>query len=202
MRFPVNSLILMSIAILFFGCKGKDKGHEASVPSIDCEVVSGPNKGKKGKRTEDGWCEGDWGGTECKPRSKCKDVSSDNPNVSTPDDEIPEGDQVLAQGGTAVVGIIPPNGSSPVEYCIREGNILSILFRNTGDLASPDRTTNVKVEFSTDASNSAETKLMPSIPPGGTIEMTFEIPGTCFSPDCHFSVQWSNQPVVLGRCIG
>jgi hypothetical protein len=40
-----------------------------------CTVTSGPNKGKKGKYTidEDGsvWCEGTWGGTQCKD-SKCK----------------------------------------------------------------------------------------------------------------------------------
>lgn len=43
-----------------------------------CQVTSGPNKGKKGVFTEGGsWCEGDWGGTECKntngtSNGKCK----------------------------------------------------------------------------------------------------------------------------------
>ena len=36
-----------------------------------CTVTSGPNKGKKGTIThepgEGYWCEGSWGGTQCKP---------------------------------------------------------------------------------------------------------------------------------------
>ncbi|MCZ4271666.1 hypothetical protein [Maritalea porphyrae] len=40
-----------------------------------CTVTSGPNKGKTGTYGEDGWCEGDWGGTEC-VASKCKVAAS------------------------------------------------------------------------------------------------------------------------------
>jgi hypothetical protein len=36
-----------------------------------CTVTSGPNKGKTGTYGSDGWCEGDWGGTEC-GKTKCK----------------------------------------------------------------------------------------------------------------------------------
>lgn len=40
-----------------------------------CKVTSGPNTGKTGKYTDGAsWCEGDWGGTECKDsqgNSKC-----------------------------------------------------------------------------------------------------------------------------------
>lgn len=36
-----------------------------------CTVTSGPNKGKTGTYGSDGWCEGNWGGTEC-GTTKCK----------------------------------------------------------------------------------------------------------------------------------
>lgn len=39
-----------------------------------CTVKSGPNKGKTGTYGSDGWCEGDWGGTEC-GSTKCKIVA-------------------------------------------------------------------------------------------------------------------------------
>lgn len=42
-----------------------------------CTVTSGPNKGKSGTYS-DGWCEGRWGGTECKASngaSKCKSAA-------------------------------------------------------------------------------------------------------------------------------
>ena len=43
-----------------------------------CEVTSGPNKGKTGTYDGEGWCTGDWGGTECTASdgsSKCKDLA-------------------------------------------------------------------------------------------------------------------------------
>lgn len=43
-----------------------------------CEVTSGPNKGKTGTYDGEGWCVGDWGGTECTGSdgaSKCKDLA-------------------------------------------------------------------------------------------------------------------------------
>jgi hypothetical protein len=50
-----------------------------NVMAAKCEVTSGPNKGKQGTYTEDGqWCEGTWGGTECKDssgNSKCKNLA-------------------------------------------------------------------------------------------------------------------------------
>ncbi|PCJ94930.1 MAG: hypothetical protein COA50_11145 [Flavobacteriaceae bacterium] len=190
---------LLFLSILLIGCKAK--GHTPSTPSIDCEVVSGPNKGKKGKRTEDGWCEGDWGGTECTPRSKCKDISAEGPDTSIGQD-FEGGELLIEAGGNAIVGIVPPHGSSANEYCQIDDSKLSVIFRNTGDRPSSDRTTNVTVEFITGSTNTTETKLMPSIPSGGTIEMIFEVPNQCFGPDCDFSIKWSNQAVVFGRCIG
>ncbi len=43
-----------------------------------CEVTSGPNKGKTGTYDGEGWCTGDWGGTECKALdggNRCKDIA-------------------------------------------------------------------------------------------------------------------------------
>ncbi len=194
------STVILILLIILNGCKSI-KGHEPSAPSIDCEVVSGPNKGKKGKRTEDGWCEGDWGGTECDPPSKCKDIPSEGPDNSTNQDVAEEDLVITGGGGNAVIGIVPSHGSEAAAYCLINDNKLSIVFRNTGERPSSDRTTTVKVEFSTGSANTIKTKLMPSIPPGGIIEMIFDVPIECFNPDCTFSIKWSNQPVVIGRCI-
>jgi len=40
-------------------------------PGDSCVVTSGDNKGETGTYGSDGWCEGDWGGTEC-GTTKCK----------------------------------------------------------------------------------------------------------------------------------
>jgi hypothetical protein len=46
-------------------------------PGGKCKVTKGPNKGKTGTYSDDGWCEGDWGGTECgDSNDKCEDVAS------------------------------------------------------------------------------------------------------------------------------
>ncbi|MEW8211637.1 MAG: hypothetical protein AB2735_14365 [Candidatus Thiodiazotropha taylori] len=193
-------LIIFCLMTVLYGCSTNQKvGHQPSAPSIDCEVTSGPNKGKKGKRTEDGWCEGDWGGTECKPRSKCKDIPAEVVDITG--GSGPAGGVVIG-GGNPIVGIVPPHGSLPNEYCQRDGLNLSVIFSNTGDLHSPDRTTNVIVEFNTGSTNTTETQLMPSIPAGGIIEMVYEMPSQCFHPDCYFQIKWSNQPTVFGHCIG
>lgn len=45
----------------------KKQGAKAGSSTGTCKVLSGPNKGKTGTYTEGGqWCEGSWGGTECK----------------------------------------------------------------------------------------------------------------------------------------
>jgi hypothetical protein len=49
-------------------------------PGGKCKVTKGPNKGKTGTYSDDGWCEGDWGGTEC-GTDKCEDVASGSTNL-------------------------------------------------------------------------------------------------------------------------
>ncbi|MFW7381302.1 MAG: hypothetical protein ACOH5I_20980 [Oligoflexus sp.] len=54
-------------------------GNGGAGKSGACKVVSGPNKGKTGTYDGEGWCTGDWGGTECqdssgKDNGKCTDV--------------------------------------------------------------------------------------------------------------------------------
>ncbi len=192
--------VIVVMTFLLFGCK--ERGHTPKTPSIDCEVVSGPNKGKKGKRTENGFCEGDWGATECDPPSKCKDIPAEITTDAVSKDPLEEGNDKVQPGGTAVVGIVPTCGSAAIEYCQRNNGNLSVFFRNTGDGPSSDQTIEVKVEFQTGSPNASVSQFMPSIAPGETIEMIFEIPGGCFSPDCDFTIQWSNQPAVQGKCIG
>jgi hypothetical protein len=208
MRVSIPAIVAVLVITVLPGCESKQPesvakqqgGHTPQAPSIDCEVTSGPNKGKRGKRTEDGWCVGDWGGTECRPRSKCKDVETGGAVAATeverPDLEVDPG----AGLGNPVVGIVPPRGSAPHEYCRREDGFLSVVFTNTGSLQSPGNV-NVNVTFATDPEQTV-TVPMPPIPAGGTVEMSFEIPPGCFSPDCSFTIQWSNQPEVGGLCIG
>ena len=43
-----------------------------------CKVTKGSNKGKTGTYGDDGWCEGDWGGTEC-GTDKCQKAAIDSP---------------------------------------------------------------------------------------------------------------------------
>jgi len=82
-----TSIIFVSLALLSFqACGGAD--DEASqlnqakaggtAGTGKCEVTGGPNKGKTGTYDGEGWCVGDWGGTECKGSdgtSKCKDLA-------------------------------------------------------------------------------------------------------------------------------
>lgn len=174
-------------------------GHTPTTPPIACEVTAGPNKGKRGERTEDGWCEGDWGGTECRPRSKCKDVESAGGHIAT-QPQAPETRGIAGGRNIAIVGIRPPIGNPPVAYCLRDGDQLSVLFGNSGGIPSPPGTT-VTVTFSAQGPVPTS-RPMPAIPPGGTIDMAFPIPRSCFIPDCRFTIQWSNQPPVRGICIG
>ncbi|WP_432200479.1 hypothetical protein ACRAQ7_12995 [Erythrobacter sp. W53] len=179
-------------------------GHTPTVPSIGCKVTTGPNKGKTGTRTEDGWCEGDWGGTECRPRSKCEDANSgggvavadgavaDRPALETPAPLVT---------GNSVVGIVPGAGANAVEYCALEDRILTVTFENTGNIASAAGT-DVSVTFDTRGGPVTRTATRPSIPINGIVEMALELPDGCFTPDCEFSIAWSNRPPVLGRCLG
>ncbi len=56
----------------------QQQGSGSGKAGTPCTVVSGPNKGKKGTYSSDGWCQGPWGGTECRrtpgsPEQRCKD---------------------------------------------------------------------------------------------------------------------------------
>lgn len=66
----------------------KKAGGTGSGAASKCQVTSGPNKGKTGTFTENGgWCEGSWGGTECKDsggkdNGKCK-AALTRPQIQT-----------------------------------------------------------------------------------------------------------------------
>lgn len=207
MHLSPGVITISLLGLLISGCAQQPKtvaqkapGHTPSLPSIACEVTSGPNKGQQGTRTEDGWCEGDWGGTECRPRTKCKDIETSDARGSVPgqpDSGVVRG---LAPGtGSAVIGIRPPNGSPRHAYCLRDGDFLSVIFANSGGLASTGAVA-VDVTFKTKPPTTL-TRQMPAIPSGGRVEMAFPVPSGCFTPDCDFTIQWSNQPPVAGRCF-
>lgn len=79
-----------SCLLVFQACGGPDQEtsqvHRASTgqggagaAGGKCKVVSGPNAGKTGTYDGEGWCTGDWGGTECvgsdgKSNGKCEDA--------------------------------------------------------------------------------------------------------------------------------
>lgn len=83
-------MIAATFALVFQACGGLDQeasqlhravGEQGGTGAAGgkCKVVSGPNKGKTGTYDGEGWCTGDWGGTECvgsdgKANGKCQDM--------------------------------------------------------------------------------------------------------------------------------
>ena len=80
-------MISATLALAFQACgsQGQDESqlHRAiggsGATGGKCKVVSGPNAGKSGTYDSEGWCMGDWGGTECtgsdgKSNGKCQDA--------------------------------------------------------------------------------------------------------------------------------
>lgn len=72
----VSSAFVMAGVALMMTASGS--AHAAASTNLTaggkCTVTSGPNKGKTGTYGSDGWCEGNWGGTEC-GTTKCKIVA-------------------------------------------------------------------------------------------------------------------------------
>lgn len=99
-----------------------------------------------------------------------------------------------------VIGIFPSNGS-PNDYCNISGDKLFVNFTNTGDIESKGGTM-VTVTFQTQPPTLPVPGEIPALPPGGIGGPNFTIPNSCFTADCSFTIKWSNQPVVKGKCIG
>ena len=110
----------------------------------------------------------------------------------------PAGDQNLPVNQAAVVGL----DDDAVGLCRRDdaGNLI-VRFNNTGELAANSQP-EVRVTFNVGDTDPVVTQTMPVIPAGGSVDMAFQIPTGCFSADCFFSIQWSNQPAQSGTCIG
>ncbi|MGE0130402.1 MAG: hypothetical protein AB7U82_20185 [Blastocatellales bacterium] len=66
----IGSLALAAVLIIpsaTVSAEKKQSPKAGSGSAGKCKVLTGPNKGKTGTYTDNGqWCEGDWGGTECK----------------------------------------------------------------------------------------------------------------------------------------
>ena len=103
----------------------------------------------------------------------------------------------LAPVSNPIIGIVPPRGSPRTSYCKLNGNELVVTFANSGEIPSSG-SVNVTVDFGVGSA----VLPMPGIQPGGSVDINFPIPNGCFSPDCSFSIKWSNQPPVSGICIG
>ena len=101
------------------------------------------------------------------------------------------------------------SGTDPTAFCRIEqrGELLRVTVKNQGEAdADPSKTIvnfgNMSVELDT-----------PSIPAGGSVDLLFDVPASCFSPDCSFKITVdSNNQVdelnnegnnsVDGGCIG
>ena len=72
-KFDQTIAVLITTIVLVVASSGNSvAAPQASLTAGDkCTVKSGPNKGETGTYGADGWCEGDWGGTEC-GTTKCK----------------------------------------------------------------------------------------------------------------------------------
>ena len=79
----VSSAVLAAGFTLMIAASGTaNAAASTSLTAGDkCTVTSGPNKGETGTYGSDGWCEGDWGGTEC-VASKCKIVAKSAATVN------------------------------------------------------------------------------------------------------------------------
>jgi len=117
-------------------------------------------------------------------------------------------------GGTTnekVADLVPfsPLGTSPTAFCRIEqgGKQLRVTVKNQGDADAAASQTTVIFR------NTPVTVQTPPIPAGGSVDLLFNVPGNCFSPDCSFkiTVDVNNQinesnhegnNSVNGGCIG
>lgn len=67
-----SAAALIGTALILFSAGTASAAPTSSLkPGDKCTVTAGDNKGETGTYGSDGWCEGDWGGTEC-GTTKCK----------------------------------------------------------------------------------------------------------------------------------
>ncbi|HET9240160.1 MAG TPA: hypothetical protein VFO10_23050 [Oligoflexus sp.] len=86
MRMFTKIMLASTFTLILQACGGADQeaselhraiGGSSGTVGGRCKVTSGPNAGKTGTYDDEGWCMGDWGGTECKAAdgtSKCQDL--------------------------------------------------------------------------------------------------------------------------------
>jgi subtilase family serine protease len=92
-------------------------------------------------------------------------------------------------------------------FCNRDGLKLIVTIKNQGTANAGASST--RVDFSNGVS---QTQPTPAIPAGGTVNVLFDIPPGCFSPDCFFRITADSGSVVTesdetnntasGGCIG
>ncbi len=78
---PTVSILLSLVLVTASNITNASQNHPNynNYSGVKCMVTSGPNKGKSGAYTNDGWCKGSWGATECKAKnqvSKCKNIGN------------------------------------------------------------------------------------------------------------------------------
>ena len=113
--------------------------------------------------------------------------------------------QVVLPLGNPIISLVPSSPESALpfkDYCRKDNRGFIMLFQNSGKLESP------KILGTITFSDSPPIPFeIPKIPAkigdtNGFKEVIVSIPIGCFSPDCGFTIQWSNQPAINGQCIG
>jgi len=127
-------------------------------------------------------------------------ISCTNKNPQIVSDPRPEVD-------TNIVAVLPSNPIISLvridnNYCRLDDRGFIMRFQNSGTLESSE--IQGKITFNDFAPIPFEIPKIPANMGGinGFKEVIITIPNGCFSSDCHFFIQWSNQPAVSGVCIG
>jgi len=114
-------------------------------------------------------------------------------------------DQVVHPGGNPIIGLVPSSPPSALpfkDYCRRDDRGFIMLFQNSGEVESSEIQGTITFSGSPPIAF-----VIPKIPAkvgtiNGSKEVIVTIPIDCFSSDCGFTIQWSNQPAINGQCIG
>ena len=102
--------------------------------------------------------------------------------------------------------LLPVPDPQTQSFCRRKDMKLIVTIRNQGTAPSGPSTTRV------DFPSGPQTQPTPPIPAGGSVDLIFDIPPGCFSPDCSFRItaDWGNvvsesnevNNTASGTCLG
>jgi hypothetical protein len=103
----------------------------------------------------------------------------------------------------AVVRVVPASGSgkNPVDFCRRSSSGLVVRLENIGTVPAPPEA--VTASFPNQSRGTSSSTLQSStLQPGRTSDLVFKIPHDVFMREFDFTIKRSNQPAIIGHCIG